>query len=78
MRPTNKIACDVCGQEREPSLISIMENERRIPGTRNKAVEPVAYCNDKAECEEAAPRFTRLLNKRQSAVASRQKRAVGE
>jgi hypothetical protein len=49
-----------------------------MPGTGGTEVEEnVRYCNDKAECAAAAPKFS-FLRKRTPITATRQTRAIGE
>ena len=78
MRPLDygRRVCNVCGQERESQFISEQENKRRLKGTRSQVIETVLYCNDKAECTAAAPKFSLQPTKGQA--MRRRTRAVGQ
>jgi len=52
--------CHICGQERPDSKISVEKHRVRMPGTNMRVEENVRYCNDKAECANAAPTFSHL------------------
>ena len=69
--------CHICGETRPDERISVQKNKRVIPGTNQKVEENVRYCNDKAECTSAAPKFS-FMAKRPSPTASRKTRPVGE
>lgn len=76
-RPTEKWACHVCGQLREDKDISVQKNVWKDP-VLGKIEENVRYCNDKAECAAAAPKVTFVGRRKGTAIASRQRRAMGE
>jgi hypothetical protein len=52
--------CHICGQERPDDKISVEQHKVRMPGTNQQVMENVRYCNDKAECANAAPEFSFL------------------
>lgn len=76
-RETLTWTCHICGEERPDAMISVESHKRVIPGTNQKVIENVRYCNDKAECTSAAPKYT-FMAKRKPITASRKSRAVGE
>jgi len=67
--------CHICGANRPDAKISVQKNYRSMGGTRVQ--ENVRYCNDKAECRKAAPKFS-FLRPKGGAVSSRRTRPVGE
>ena len=74
---TGMQTCDVCGQQRFPKDIAIQKNKRTMPGSNQQVEERIRYCRDKAECTNAAPKAT-LIGAKRTALAGRQRRAVGE
>lgn len=47
--------CHICQQERPDAAISVWKHERSVAGL--SLTEHVRYCNDRAECAEAAKSF---------------------
>ena len=66
----------ICGETRPDERISVQKNKRVIPGTNQKVEENVRYCNDKAECTSAAPKFSFMAKRKPITAVKR--RAVGE
>lgn len=80
MRFTEELTwtCHICGERRPDERISVESHKRVIPGTNQKVQENVRYCNDKAECASAAPKFTFMASARKPVTGSRKTRPVGE
>lgn len=69
--------CHICGEMRQPEMLSLETHKTTMPGTNRKVEERILYCNDKAECTSRAPRFS-FIRTSAPAVTQRRRLAPGE